>query len=345
MQISFTTDPIKLRNKSITYWLAAIITILSFAHCSRPKEVLGRKPMEQLMYDIYIAEAMIDNDYSSFRTAEQKEALINEVFGKHNTTQAQWDTSLSWYSDRVDIYLKMNDSVRARLRRDRDAMNDLLSAQNAVLQSVKDRSLMTSDVPHHYSFSELNPKGGFRFKLDSAKVANQLGDSLFMFSFDALMVPPTMSEELTAMLLLQYKDSTIWLRENITENRTYAMSGLKYLPIDTIFTKPEKGDTTETFVAQIDSIVVDTLRTLTGFVHLQDLMGIYKGIQLNHIYLGDATDSVTIATAARAQANSADATRPTGAQPHLLRRSQDEADQLQPTDRAIDHYEMEIEAD
>ncbi len=298
------------------------------------------------MYDIYIAEAMIDNDYSSFRTAEQKEALINEVFGKHNTTQAQWDTSLSWYSDRVDIYLKMNDSVRARLKRDRDAMNELISAENALLQSVKDRSLWSNEVPYHYSFSEVNPKGGFRFRLDSAKVAKDLGDSLFMFTFDALMVPSFMQlDALTAMLLLEYKDSTIWLRENITENKTYAMSGLKYLPIDTIFTKPEKGDTTETFVAQIDSIVVDTLRMLTGFVHLQDALGIYNGIHLNHIYLGDATDSLSIATANRAQAKSDNKTSPAGSQPHLLRKSQDEPNELKKVERPIDHREMEIEAD
>lgn len=278
------------------------------------------------MYDIYIAEAMIDNDYSSFNTAEKKEALINEVFGKHNTTQAQWDTSLSWYSDRVDIYLKMNDSVRARLKRERDVINESLSAENAILQSVKDRSLMSSEVPKHYSFSEVNPKNGFRFMLDSAKVANQLGDSLFVFSFDAMMVPPMMPDVLTAMLLLEYKDSAIWLREDIKVSKTYTMSGLKYLPIDTIFIKPSEEDTTQTFVAEIDSIVVDTLRTLTGFVHLQDVLGVYKGIHLNRIYLGDATDSLHIATATQAQSDSRKVANPIDAQPQQLRKPQDETE-------------------
>jgi hypothetical protein len=56
----------------------------------------------------------MENDYQNFNTPEKKEAYINKVFQAHKATQAQWDTSLSWYSDRIDLYLKMNDSVKAR---------------------------------------------------------------------------------------------------------------------------------------------------------------------------------------------------------------------------------------
>ena len=88
-----------------------------FSFCSKPNEVHSKKEMERIMYDIYIAEALIEDDYSSFNTPEKKEAIINEVFKRNKTNQARWDTSLSWYSDRVEIYLKMNDSVKARLQR------------------------------------------------------------------------------------------------------------------------------------------------------------------------------------------------------------------------------------
>ena len=69
------------------------------------------------MFDVYVAEATMDADYQSFNTPEKKEAYINKIFAKHNTTQAVWDTSLSWYSDRIDLYLQINDSVKSRLKR------------------------------------------------------------------------------------------------------------------------------------------------------------------------------------------------------------------------------------
>ncbi len=93
-----------MNRKVVAYLLTSVLLGILFSFCNRPKEVLNRKDMEKLMYDVYIAEAMIENDYQNFDTPEKKEALISEVFRKHKTTQAQWDTSLSWYSDKIEIY-------------------------------------------------------------------------------------------------------------------------------------------------------------------------------------------------------------------------------------------------
>lgn len=242
--------------------------------------------MERLMYDIYIAEAMIDNDYASFNTPEKKEALISEVFKKHKVTQAQWDTSLSWYSDKVEIYLKMNDSVRARLKRRQIAIDDLLAKENSLLQSVTDRSAITAPIPLHYSFSEVNPKNGFRFRLDSTKIAEQITDSLFFFSFDVIAVPQIMSDLFTAMLMLEYKDTTLYKADTITENRSYRIDAEKYITVDTIY-----NDSTQV----IESFTRDTLRSITGFVYLKDIIGLYKGVHLNNIFLGSETDTINIA--------------------------------------------------
>ena len=277
-----------MKKLTVKYLLGTMALVLLFGYCSRPKEVLDRKSMERLMYDIYIAEAMIDNDYSSFNTPLKKEALINEVFKKHKTTQAQWDTSLSWYSDRIEIYLKMNDSVRARLKRDKTTIEDLLAKENSLLQSIKDRSILTSDIPVQYSFSEVNPKNGFRFRLDSAKIADQITDSIFSFSFDAIAIPQNMPDLLTTMLMFEYKDTTIYKADTINENRFYKIDGNKYINIDTVY-----NDSTRI----IESISRDTLRTIIGFVHLKDIIGLYKGIHLKNIFLGSESDTIMVVPA------------------------------------------------
>lgn len=74
--------------------------------------------MERLLYDVYLAKPPWRMS-TTVLTPRKKEAYINRVFALHGVSQAQWDTSLSWYSDRIDLYLKMNDSVKVRLDRAR----------------------------------------------------------------------------------------------------------------------------------------------------------------------------------------------------------------------------------
>ncbi|MDO5523834.1 MAG: DUF4296 domain-containing protein [Bacteroidia bacterium] len=224
--------------------------------------MLSRKNMEKLMYDVYIAEAMIENDYSSFDTPEKKEALINEVLNKHRTTQAQWDTSLSWYSDRIEIYLKMNDSVKARLQRSQRATEQIMNLQYRQEQSLSPHTYLPSYIPPHYAFNDANPRNGFRFRLDTAQIAQKITDAHFNFGFRAIGIPANSTPRFQTMLMLQYKDTAIYRSETITENRNYILSGQKYIPGDTI-------------------------QEIAGFVKLQDTIGLYRNIRLKNIFLGN----------------------------------------------------------
>lgn len=256
-----------MNRKVVSYLLASVILSILFSFCSRPKEVLSRKNMEKLMYDIYMAEAMIDNDYQNFDTPEKKEALINEVFKKHKTTQVQWDTSLSWYSDKIDIYLKMNDSVKARLQRRQKATEAIMNRQVQQEQALSARTYSPSYIPTYYLFDEVNPKSGFRFRLDSTEITERINDDSFDFGFDVVGVPTNSYPNLQTMLMLEYKDTTIYRSEFITENRSYLLHGKKY-------------------------ILDDTIKGVTGFVRLQDTIGAYRNILLSNIFLGNPTDTL-----------------------------------------------------
>lgn len=234
---------------------------LAYSCQNRPKEVLNRRQMERLMYDVYIAEATMENDYRNFDTPEKKEAYVNRVFKAHKTTQAQWDTSLSWYSDRIDLYLKMNDSVKARLQRARQGIDALVAQQNQANQA--DPALLPpSYLPPLYTFSMPDTKKGFRFRLDSTEISSKIIGDDFLFSFSAIGIPPRFSSAFTSLLTLVYSDTTIYRFQEIEENKTYEFSASKYIPGDTI---------TE----------------ITGFVHLQDPTGVIPPIQLYNIYFGD----------------------------------------------------------
>jgi hypothetical protein len=247
--------------KSVSYLLLFILLGgLAYSCQNRPGEVLNRKRMERLMYDVYIAEATIENDHRNFDTPEKKEAYINRVFRAHRVTPAQWDSSLSWYSDRIDLYLKMNDSVKARLQRARQGVDALVAQQNRAL--VDPLLLPPSYLPPLYTFSMPDTKKGFRFRLDSAEISTKVTGDDFLFSFSAIGIPPRFSTAFTSLLTLVYSDTTIYRFQQIRENKTYEFSGSKYIPDDTI-------------------------TGIAGFVHLQDSTGVMPHIQLYNIYFGD----------------------------------------------------------
>lgn len=247
--------------KSVAYLLLFIL-LGGLAHScqNRPKEVLNRKQMERLMYDVYIAEATIENDYQNFNTLEQKEAYINRVFKAHKTTQAHWDTSLSWYSDRIDLYLKMNDSVKARLQRTRQEIEVRMAQQNQ--REIDFTLLPPSYLPPYYHFSMPDTKRGVRFLLDSTEISAKVTGDDFLFSFSVLGIPPRFSLPFTSLLTMVYADTTLYQFQRIEKNRTYELSGSKYIPGDTII-------------------------QISAFVHLQDSSGVIPPIQLYNIFFGD----------------------------------------------------------
>ncbi len=261
-----------MNHKLVAYPLLLFAVSLLIPAChNRPKEVLNRKKMERLMYDVYIAEATIQNDYHFFNSPEKKEAYINEVFREHNVTQNRWDTSLSWYSDRIDLYLKMNDSVKARLKRAQDEVDALLILENQQ-PSFYDPWTSDSYIPPSYSFTMHGLLNGFRFRLDSAEIATKITEDEFVFSFNVMGVPPAYREPPTALMTLVYGDTTIYCSKRLTENRRYRFDATKY-------------------------IESDTLTGINGFVHLQNRVGVYPRIQLQDIYLGNKRpelDSLTV---------------------------------------------------
>lgn len=252
-----------MKPKIAAYLLTLAIVSGVLTSCqNRPKEVLNRKKMEQLMYDVYLAEATMETDYQNFDSPEKKEAYIHEVFKAHNVTQARWDTSLSWYSDRIDLYLRMNDSVKARLKRAQVEI-DTKVAQQSMQQTSSDPSLFSdSYIPPYFSFTWPNTRNGFTFRLDSTEIAALTTQEVFDFSFQTIGIPPKFDSKLTSTLTLVYQDTTLYQHERVTENRNYK------IPIDKI-------------------IENDTLVQLNGFVHLQHDEKTMPRVQLYNIYLGN----------------------------------------------------------
>jgi hypothetical protein len=249
-----------MKYKVIAYVLFIAISGILVFSCNRPKEVLSKKEMEKLMYDIYIAEAMIENDYATFDTPEKKEAFMQQVFRKHGVTEAQWDTSLSWYADHIDIYLKINDSIKARILREQKNIEQQITQQYSRDQEKQRKNQSPSYIPPIYNFAMMGSKSGFSFALNETEISKQIDQNDFDFRFDVIGLSQQIAPKLTSMLILEYRDTIIYKNKQVTSNQSYSISASKYIPND-------------------------TLQKLSGFIHLQDRMNLNHTIQIYNISL------------------------------------------------------------
>ena len=220
-------------DKLLKYLCLLILATMVFSCQNRPSEVLSRKKMESLMYDMYIAEAVIDNNYQEYAQPEKKEALIDQVLKKHKVDAARWDSSLAWYSDNIDQYLQINDSVKARLQRNQQSIEraSMLLASQSYVDEVKPPDY----IPLNFRIASLGCERGFKFTLDSLQLAARFEEKdTIYFRFNLLGIYPLDSYQLKSMLKIDYADTTIYESSILNENRSYSFPLIRAIAQDTI---------------------------------------------------------------------------------------------------------------
>ncbi len=251
------------------YLFLLMLAVVVYSCQNRPSEVLSRKKMEKVMYDMYIAEAIIEDDYNKFAENQNKEALIDQIFKKHRISEARWDTSLAWYSDNIDIYIQINDSVKSRLQRSQEVTKKLIAQ---LAEENNEFDVKPADyIPPHFCIASLGCDRGFKFALDSLQLMEKFDDiDTLQFRFKVLGVFPLDSYFLKTVLRVEYSDTTVYQSSKLEENKAYKFS----IPIH---------------------IEQDTIVSLNGFVNLSGKLPPVP-IQLYQISLGhnDKNDSTQL---------------------------------------------------
>jgi hypothetical protein len=95
--------------------------------------------MEDVLFDLYVAEAEITNNYTViYSDSTFRQGVLNSVLRKHKITEADLDTSLFWYNLNLDRYLKINEKISARYSQ----MLDVLQPK----QDEIERNLLPNDL-------------------------------------------------------------------------------------------------------------------------------------------------------------------------------------------------------
>ena len=109
-----------------------VLLLFLFVSCKKqPEGVLSENRMVDLLVDVHKSEAVMALNYNKFSNDEKKRAVREAVFMRHNTTQAEFDSSLVWYGNHIDKYMGVYDRVIERLNKENEEVKLLIAQDNS----------------------------------------------------------------------------------------------------------------------------------------------------------------------------------------------------------------------
>lgn len=220
-------------------WLA-VGGCLTLTSCKKrmPSDVIPPDRMEDILYDYHLAQA-VGTEFNG-EERYKRELLTDYVFEKHHITEAQFDSSMVWYTRNME---KLDDIYQNLSKRYEDANKNLAT----LYQERKQQTTVSGDTVSLW-------QGKKMYVLTPAALTNRLTFNLtadttyhqldrFTWEMDVLR-PDSLPINLYAGLTLSYRnDSTQAVMRTVTRN------GRLVLNI--------KADTLQ-------------LRSIQGFIYLSD---------------------------------------------------------------------------
>ena len=87
----------------------------------RPHEVLSNKEMRAVLYDLHRMDGALQTVGYNYGHDEEMAAYYKSVLDRHGVTQAQFDSSLVWFTDNPQIFNKIYPKVVQQLKADLEA--------------------------------------------------------------------------------------------------------------------------------------------------------------------------------------------------------------------------------
>ena len=107
--------------------LIILCILLAIVGC-RPRGVLSNREMRNVLYDLHRADGAIQVAGYNYSHDQEVAGYYKNVLDKHGITQAQFDSSLVWYTDNPQIFNKIYPKVLERLEDDFEREKQLREA-------------------------------------------------------------------------------------------------------------------------------------------------------------------------------------------------------------------------
>ena len=120
-------------------WLLLGSIILT-ACTMRPSNVLSKNKMVEVLYDLHKTDGVVFVKGYTYNHDDEQTKLYESTLQKHGVTQAQFDSSLVWYTDNPKRFNKIYPKVINRLQKELDSYAWLD-------EQIKKKKLKPEDIP------------------------------------------------------------------------------------------------------------------------------------------------------------------------------------------------------
>lgn len=186
-------------------WLALSLCVL-MASCENevPKGIVPESKMEKILYDYHRATAMADKNGGD--AAQKRYVMVQKVFEKHGVSEADFDSSMVYYSGNAKLLKDMYERIDARLKRElaevgADLNTDVyanLSSDGDTAQIWAKKNLwLRTEAGENILSVSLQPDSTF-----------QLGDT-YMMRFKSRFINKERRKEAFAMLTARYDNDSV----------------------------------------------------------------------------------------------------------------------------------------
>ena len=107
------------RSVSVAVCVLSVLTVC-LSGC-RPKGILHSWEMRHILVDLHKTDALLQTYNLSQASPEDKALYYAQVLQKHGVTQAEFDSSLVWYTAHPQLFDKIYPKVLADLKAEEDA--------------------------------------------------------------------------------------------------------------------------------------------------------------------------------------------------------------------------------
>jgi hypothetical protein len=94
-----------------------LCVVVAFVGC-RPRGVLSNSEMRSILYDLHRADGAIQIAGHHYAHDQEVAGYYKNILDKHGVTQAEFDSSLVWYTNNPQIFNKIYPKVIERLEAD-----------------------------------------------------------------------------------------------------------------------------------------------------------------------------------------------------------------------------------
>lgn len=104
----------RLMMKGLQYIVLLVPVLFTLSGC-RPKGILRSGEMRDVLVDLHKTDALLQMVGQQYTTPEDKAAYYGQILEKHGITQAQFDSSIVWYTAHPQLFDKIYPKVMAEL--------------------------------------------------------------------------------------------------------------------------------------------------------------------------------------------------------------------------------------